>query len=71
MEPAGGFLGFLEDSYDLIQSGKLTSYESPSGIIYSSMLVRKYADDFVPAQRGMRILMSAANGMGRLLGKRV
>ncbi len=71
VEPAGGFLGFLEDSHALIESGKLKSYESLSGLIYSSMIVRKYADDFVASRRSMRLVMAIAGTMGRLLGKRV
>lgn len=69
--PSGGFLGFLTDSHRLIQSGKMTSYESLNGLIYSSMIVKKYSDDFRAAQPGMRLVMSLANLVGRLSGKRV
>lgn len=71
VEPAGGFLGFLEDTHALIRSGKLQSYESLSGLIYSSMLVHKYAADFVASQRSMRMVMALASAVGRLSGKRV
>lgn len=71
VEPAGGFLGFLEDTHALVQAGRLKRYESLSGLLYSSMIVRKYRGDFVASGRGMRMLMAAAAAVGRLLGKRV
>ncbi len=69
--PAMGFEGFLRDTQALIKSGKLTSYKSLNGLIYSSMLVRKYSDTLTPAQGSLKMIMSIANFMGKLTGKKV
>lgn len=69
--PAGNFEGFLKDTEALIRSGKLKSYESLNGIIYSSMLVKKYKDTMQPALMPMKIAMFLATMLGRIQGKKV
>ncbi len=69
--PAGDFEGFLKDTEALIRIGKLTSYENLDGIIYSSMLVKKYKNTMRASQVPMRIVMLLAAGLGRFQGKRI
>jgi len=66
-----GFAGYLADTEKLIRSGKLKSYESLAGLIYSSMLVRKYNDTMVPTQLHMKAIMALASLFGKITGKRV
>ena len=69
--PALGFEGFLRDTQTLISSGKLTSYESLKGLLYSSMLIKKYSDTLYPAQRGLKIIVTIVNFIGKALGKKI
>lgn len=69
--PPKGFAGFLTDTQALIQSGKLKSYESLNGLIYSSMLVKRYKDTLVPSQFYVKVIMPIANFFGIITGKRV
>lgn len=69
--PNQGFADFLQDTHELIRAGKLKSYESLDGLIYSSMLVKKYPQDFQAAQWPMRIVMNVASWVGKAMGRRV
>lgn len=69
--PAGEFYGFLNDTNKLIQTGKLKSYESLNGLIYSSMLVSKYKNTFRASQFHMRLIMGIATLIGRLSGRKI
>lgn len=69
--PAHNFEGFLKDTEHLIRSGKLTSYQNINGLIYSSMLVKKYKDALRASQLHMRIIMNLAVVAGVLLGKKI
>lgn len=69
--PALGFEGFLRDTQTLIKTKKLTSYESLNGLLYSSMLIKKYSDTLYPSQMSMKIIMNIANFIGKVLGKKI
>lgn len=69
--PALGFEGYFRDTEKLIKSGKLTSFKSLNGLIYSSMVTKKYSDTFYPSQMSMRIIISIGNFIGRLSGRKV
>lgn len=69
--PPLGFEGFLRDTQQLIDSGKLTAYESLNGLIYSSMLIKKYPETLCPARRSLKVIVSIANFIGKLSGKKV
>lgn len=69
--PPKGFDGFLKDTQALIQSGKLTSYKNLNGLIYSSMLVKKYGDTLVPSQFLIKGIMSIANFLGIISGRKI
>lgn len=71
VSPAGEFYDFLNDTYHLIQSGKLKSYDSLSGLVYSSMLVSKYKNTFRASQFHMRLIMGIATIIGRLTGRKI
>src|SRR5690554_3561422 len=69
--PPLGFESFLRDTEELIRSGKMVPYQSLNGLIYSSMLVRKYKDTLRASQKSVRMIMNLAVFAGTLMGKKV
>lgn len=69
--PALGFEGYFRDTEQLIKSGKITSFTNLRGIIYTAMLLEKYADTMQPAQTSLKVVMGIANIIGKISGKKV